>query len=116
MVHYSTDPLDVRFAALADATRRGVLVAIGRGDVSISDLAERFDMTLTGMKKHVDVLERAGLVATRKIGRVRVCRPGAAGLDDVADWIGRYHALWATRFDALDRVIETLKREDRQDG
>src|SRR5262245_7655390 len=75
MVQYITR-LDTSFAALSDATRRGVLEQLGRADASITDLAEKFDMTLTGMKKHVGVLEQAGLVTTKKIGRVRTCQLG----------------------------------------
>jgi DNA-binding transcriptional ArsR family regulator len=76
MVQYMTTRLDTSFAALSDATRRGVLEQLGRADASITDLAEQFHMTLTGMKKHVGVLEQAGLVTTKKIGRVRTCQPG----------------------------------------
>ena len=108
MVQYSPDA----FAALADATRRGVLVQLGRGDASITDLAGKFHMTLTGMKKHVDVLEAAGLVATQKIGRVRTCRLGARRLEQEAAWIESYRQMWAARFDALDAVVEELKRKD----
>ena len=116
MVHYSPIPLDASFAALSDATRRGVLEQLERAEASITDLAEAFDMTLTGMKKHVGVLERAGLVTTEKIGRVRTCRLGQRGLEAEAAWIARYRARWAARFDALDSVIEQLKEQEREDG
>lgn len=105
-------PLDATFAALADSTRRGVLERLVQSDASVSDLAERFDMTLTGMKKHIDVLERAGLVATRKQGRVRTCTLGNLGLQDEADWIARHRQLWAARFAALDAIVENLKRRE----
>ncbi len=105
--------LDASFAALADATRRGVLEQLGRADASISDLAERFDMTLTGMKKHVGVLEDAGLVATEKVGRVRTCRLGPRQLDEVTAWIDRYRQMWSARFDELDQVIEDMKQKER---
>jgi DNA-binding transcriptional ArsR family regulator len=105
--------LDAAFAALADATRRGVLEQLGRGDASITDLAERFDMTLTGMKKHVGVLEDAGLVATEKVGRVRTCRLGPRQLDEVTAWIDRYRRMWSARFDELDLVIEDLKQQEK---
>ena len=108
-----TAQLDDAFAALADATRRGVLEQLGRADASITDLAERFDMTLTGMKKHVGVLERAGLVTTEKVGRVRTCRLGLRGLNDEAAWIERYRQLWDARFDALDRLVEELKSREK---
>ena len=116
MVLYFSAPLDAAFAALSDPTRRGVLERLGDGDASITDLAERFDMTLTGMKKHVGVLERAGLVATEKIGRVRTCRLGPRRLEDEAAWIEGYRRLWAARFDALDRLVDELKRKEREDG
>lgn len=112
MVHYSPERLDASFSALADATRRGVVLQLGRGDASISDLAERFQMTLTGMKKHVGVLEQAGFVATEKVGRIRKCRLGARRMDEELAWIAQYRALWEARFDALDGVIEDLKRRE----
>ena len=112
MVQYIPTRLDASFAALSDATRRGVLEQLGRSDASISDLADRFHMTLTGMKKHVSVLEQAGLVVTQKVGRVRTCKLGRRGLDDEAAWIEKYRQTWETRFDALDRVVEDLKRKE----
>ena len=116
MVQYSPARLDASFAALSDATRRGVLEQLWREDASISALAERFQMTLTGMKKHVDVLELAGLVTTEKVGRVRTCRLGARGLDEELAWIEGYRRVWDARFDALDKVVEELKRKERIDG
>lgn len=113
MVQYSR--LDVSFAALSDATRRGVLEALGRGEASITELANLFQMTLTGMKKHVAVLEEAGLVTTEKIGRVRTCRLVTSGLEEEAAWIERYRRRWALRFDALDAVVEELKQREDQD-
>ena len=112
MVQHIPPRLDASFAALSDATRRGVLEQLGRSDASISDLADRFHMTLTGMKKHVSVLEQAGLVVTQKVGRVRTCKLGRRGLDDEAAWIEKYRQTWETRFDALDRVVEDLKRKE----
>ena len=109
MVQYSQTSFDASFAALSDATRRGVLEQLGRADASITDLAETFRMTLTGMKKHVGVLERAGLVTTEKVGRVRTCKLGLRRLEDEAAWIERYRQLWSARFDELDKVIEKLK-------
>jgi DNA-binding transcriptional ArsR family regulator len=110
MVQYTSARLDASFAALSDATRRGVLEQLGRADASITDLAERFHMTLTGMKKHVGVLEQAGLVTTEKVGRVRTCKLGPRRLEDVTAWIERYRRLWDARFDELDEVVEELKR------
>ncbi len=115
MVQYAQAQCDVSFGALSDATRRGVLEQLGRADASITALAQRFDMTLTGMKKHVAVLEQAGLVTTAKVGRVRTCRLGRRSLRDEAAWIERYHQLWSARFDALDTVVETLKRKEHAD-
>ena len=114
MVHYQ--PLDASFAALSDATRRGVLERLGRQDASITDLAGTFRMTLTGMKKHVGILEQAGFVTTQKVGRVRTCRLGPRRLEEEAAWIGRYRQLWAERFDALDAVVDDLKRKEKADG
>jgi DNA-binding transcriptional ArsR family regulator len=116
MVQYSRAQFDAAFSALSDATRRGVLEQLGRADASISALAERFQMTLTGMKKHVGVLEQAGLVTTEKIGRVRTCRLGRRGLGEEAAWIERYRQLWSERFDQLDDVVEELTRKERADG
>ena len=107
---------DASFAALSDATRRGVLEQLGRADASITDLAEKFQMTLTGMKKHVGVLEQAGLVTTEKVGRVRTCNLGPRRLDEEAAWIERYRQLWDARFDELDKVVEELKRKEKVDG
>ena len=113
MVQYPPTRLDGTFAALADATRRGVLEHLGGGDASISDLAGIFHMTLTGMKKHVGVLERAGLVTTEKVGRVRTCRIGSQRLEDVEAWIDRYRRLWDERFAALDDVVQSLKDKEQ---
>ena len=115
MVQYSTARLDASFAALSDATRRGVLEQLGRADASITDLAEKFHMTLTGMKKHVGVLEQAGLVTTEKVGRVRTCRLGPRRLEEEAAWIEGYRQLWDARFDELDEVVEELKRKEKVD-
>ena len=116
MVQYQPTRFDASFAALSDPTRRGVLEQLGRTDASISDLAVKFHMTLTGMKKHVSVLEAAGLVVTEKVGRVRTCRLGSHRLDEEARWIERYNQLWAARFEALDVVIEELKSKEASDG
>ncbi len=115
MVQYTADRLDASFAALSDATRRGVLDRLGRSEASITELADRFHMTLTGMKKHVGVLEQAGFVTTEKVGRVRTCRLGSRGLDEAAAWIEGRRQLWAARFDALDKVVEDLKWKEKAD-
>ena len=116
MVQYSQDRLDAAFAALADATRRGVLERLGGADASITNLAGAFRMTLTGMKKHVAVLEQAGLVTTRKIGRVRTCSLSTVRLDDAMAWLEGYRRLWAARFDELDSIVDELKRKETADG
>jgi len=109
-----TAQLDAAFAALADATRRGVLEQLGRADASITDLAAKFDMTLTGMKKHVGVLEDAGLVARGEGGRVRGRKCGPRERDGVTAGIDRDRQLWSARFDELDQVIEDMKQKESQ--
>ncbi|CAN5393956.1 hypothetical protein BH10PSE10_BH10PSE10_14900 [soil metagenome] len=116
MVQYYQTRFDASFAALSDATRRGVLEQLGREDMSITDLANKFHMTLTGMKKHVRVLEQAGLVSTEKVGRVRTCKLGLRRLEEEAAWIERYRQFWDARFDALDKVVEELKAKEKVDG
>jgi DNA-binding transcriptional ArsR family regulator len=116
MVQYSSARLDASFAALSDATRRGVLEQLGRRDASITDLAERFHMTLTGMKKHVGVLEKTGLITTEKVGRVRTCKLGPRRLEEETVWLERHRQLWDTRFDELDSVVEELKRKESAHG
>ena len=115
MVHDSSASLDTAFAALSDPTRRGVLLQLGRADASITHLADQFNMTLTGMKKHVGVLEQAGLVITEKIGRVRTCRLGTRRLEAEAAWIEGYRQLWDSRFDALEQIVRQLKRKEKID-
>lgn len=113
MVQYA---FNTTFAALSDATRRGVLEQLGREEASITELAEKFHMTLTGMKKHVGVLEQAGLVTTEKVGRVRTCKLGMRRLEEESSWIERYRQLWDARFDELDRVVKELKQKETTDG
>jgi len=115
MVQYTTTRLDSSFAALSDATRRGVLEQLARADASITELAGKFHMTLTGMKKHVGVLEQAGLVTTKKIGRVRTCRLGPRRLEEETAWLESYRRRWDERFDELDRVVEELTRKEQSD-
>lgn len=115
MVQYMTTRLDTSFTALSHATRRGVLERLGRGDASITELAVQFQMTLTGMKKHVGVLEQAGLVTTKKTGRVRTCQLGPRRLEEETAWLERYRKVWDERFDALDQVVEELTREEKSD-
>jgi len=115
MVQFQRAHLDASFAALSDATRRGILERLGRADASITDLAGKFHMTLTGMKKHVGVLEQAGLVTTEKVGRVRTCRLGLRRLEEEAAWIERYRQLWDARFDELDMIVASLNRQEKID-
>jgi DNA-binding transcriptional ArsR family regulator len=116
MVQYTQTHFNASFAALSDITRRGVLEQLARADASITELAEKFDMTLTGMKKHVGVLEQAGLVTTEKVGRVRTCKLGVCRLEEEAAWIERYRQLWDARFCELDKVVEELKLKEKSDG
>lgn len=116
MVQFNSTRFDASFAALSDATRRGVLEHLGRSDASITELAERFHMTLTGMKKHVGVLEQAGLVSTEKVGRVRTCRLGRSRLEEEIAWIENYRRLWAARFEELDAIVEELKQREQANG
>ena len=116
MVQYSRARFDASFAAISDATRRGVLEQLAAADASITDLAGRFDMTLTGMKKHVGVLERAGLVVTEKVGRVRTCRLGPRRLEDETAWIEQQRRLWDARFDELEQVVAQRRRKELEDG
>ncbi|MDE2046953.1 MAG: metalloregulator ArsR/SmtB family transcription factor [Betaproteobacteria bacterium] len=113
MVQYMVSHLDTSFAALSDATRRGVLEQLARADASITDLADRFHMTLTGMKKHVGVLEQAGLVTTEKVGRVRTCKLGQRRLEEESMWIEMYRQLWEARFNELNQVVEELRRKKK---
>ena len=103
--------LDAAFGALADPTRRGILERLGRSDAAISELAERFDITLTGMKKHVGVLEAAGLVTTEKVGRVRWCRLGPRRLDAETAWIAAYRRMLEDRLDRLGEFLERTKEK-----
>jgi DNA-binding transcriptional ArsR family regulator len=105
--------MDRTFAAIADRTRRGIMERLGRGDASISDLASSFDMTLTGMKKHVQILENAGLVATEKVGRVRTCRLGPQRLDAETAWILTYQQMVDARLDRLGKFLERTKGEEQ---
>ncbi|GAC1576730.1 MAG: metalloregulator ArsR/SmtB family transcription factor [Sphingomicrobium sp.] len=112
MVQCLPNPIDLSFAALSDATRRGIIDQLGRADASITSLANKFQMTLTGMKKHVQVLERAGLVVTQKVGRVRTCKLGQRGLQAEAEWIEVHRMLFEARFDSLDKVIHEMKQDE----
>lgn len=116
MVQLTHTRLDDSFAALADATRRGVLEQLGRSDASITDLAKKFHMTLTGMKKHIGILEQSGLVTTKKIGRVRTCKLGMRRLEEETAWLEQFRQRWELRFDQLDKVVEEQKRKEKTNG
>jgi DNA-binding transcriptional ArsR family regulator len=115
MVQCLNSSLDCSFAALSDATRRGIIDQLGCADASITSLADTFQMTLTGMKKHIQVLQRAGLVVTQKVGRVRTCTLGKRGLKAEAAWIEAHRKLFEARFDALDELINEMKPEGRDE-
>jgi DNA-binding transcriptional ArsR family regulator len=106
-------PLDRTLGALADPTRRAILERLGGGSATITELAEPFGMTLTGMKKHVRVLEDAGLVATEKLGRERRCSLGPGGLADVEAWIASYRQMLETRLDRLGELLDRTKGPSR---
>ena len=108
MVHYS-NRLDAAFAAISDPPRRGILERLARADASISDLAGAFQMTLTGIKKHVQILESAGLVNTKKVGRVRRCTLGRRGLDLEAEWMAHHQQMLEARLDRLGAFLERTK-------
>ena len=109
------DPLSITFAALADPTRRGVLERLGRGSATITELAQPFGMSLTGMKKHVRVLEEARLVSTIKVGRARLCHLGPRRLDDVRDWVEVYRQMVNDQLDRFGDLLDrTSTKGDRQ--
>jgi len=108
MVQYLPQ-LDTAFAALSDPTRRGILEQLGRSDASISDLAAKFEITLTGLKKHVHILERSGFVTSKKVGRVRTCRLGPRRLDAEAAWLDKHRQMVESRLDRLGEFLERTK-------
>ena len=109
MVQYSQ--LDRSFAALTDPTRRGILERLGRGSATISELAEPYGISLTGMKKHVRVLEEAELVTTEKVGRTRYCRLGPRRLDDVQDWVEMHRRRLSERLERFGEMLDRTKGE-----
>ena len=111
MVQYQ-GRLDLGFNALSDRTRRGILERVSRGDASITELAHAFDMTLTGMKKHVGILEQAGLITTKKVGRVRQVAAGPRRLDDVTNWIAQYREMLEARLDRLSAFLDRTKGDE----
>lgn len=111
MVQYAT--LDRALAAIADPTRRQILDRLGRGSASISELARPFGMSLTGLKKHVQVLEEARLVTTEKIGRTRHCRLGPEPLDEALQWIDIYRKQWERRLEGLEAYFDEKRGPQR---
>ena len=109
MVQFNQAALDGAFGALADPTRRAILLRLGRSEATLGELAGGFDMTLTGLKKHVGVLEAAGLVSTQKVGRARFCRLGPERLEDVTRWLDSYRTLLEQRLDRLEEFLERTK-------
>lgn len=112
MVQY-THRLDRTFAALSDPTRRSILERLGRGNATITELAQPFAMTLTGLKKHVRVLEEVELISTEKVGRARRCSLGPRGLDDVQSWVEGYRDRLNTHLDRLGELLEETKGESQ---
>ena len=113
MVNYSGALLDSTFAALSDATRRGILARLARqGETSVSDLAAPYKMSLPAVSKHLRVLEHAGLVSRQKDGRVHRCRLRAEPMKDAAAWIEHYRRFWEAQLDSLARYLEDSADED----
>jgi DNA-binding transcriptional ArsR family regulator len=114
MVNYQPALLDATFAALSDATRRGILARLATGEASVTELAKPYDMSLPAVSKHLRVLESAGLVARSKDGRVHRCRLEAAPLKSAADWIEHYRRFWEAQLDSLQRFLETSTEREHQ--
>lgn len=110
------DPLSLTFAALADPTRRAILERLTAGEVTVTDLAEPFAMSLPAITKHLKVLERAGLIEKGREAQWRPCRLKAERLKDVADWVGEYRRFWEESFDRLDNYLEELQRKEKKHG
>ncbi len=112
----SSDTLDSTFAALADPTRREVLVRLASGEATVKELAEPFQMSLPGVSKHLKVLERAGLISRGRVAQSRPCRLETAPLREVADWVEHYRRFWEQSFDRLDDYLHELQREEYEGG
>jgi DNA-binding transcriptional ArsR family regulator len=110
----SSDRLSITFAALADPTRRAILARLASGEVSVTELAEPFQMSLPAISKHLKVLERAGLITRGRDAQWRPCRLEAGALKEVADWVEHYRAFWEQSFDRLDDYLHELKQKERQ--
>jgi DNA-binding transcriptional ArsR family regulator len=106
--------LDSTFAALSDATRRGILARLATGEASVTELAKPYDMSLPAVSKHLRVLESAGLVARSKAGRVHRCRLEAAPMKSAADWMAHYRQFWEAQLDSLQRYLENSTEKEKQ--
>lgn len=113
MVNYSPGPLDKTFAALADPTRRAILARLARGEASVTELAEPFNISLPAVSKHLRVLEKAGLLAREREGRVHRCRLVAKPIKDAAEWLAFYENFWQEQFDALANYLDEQTEEER---
>ena len=111
-----TERLDATFAALADPTRRAIVARLAKGEATVMELAEPFEMSQPAISKHLKVLERAGLVSRGRDAQRRPCRLEAAPLREVTDWLERYRDLWDARFDRLDNLLEELKQKENRHG
>jgi DNA-binding transcriptional ArsR family regulator len=112
----STDSLDITFAALADPTRRAILARLARGEASVNELAEPFEMTLPAVSKHLKVLERAGLISRARVAQSRPCRLEAAPLREAADWVEQYRCFWEQSFDRLDEYLHQWQKKEKKHG
>src|SRR6476659_1334272 len=110
----AVDQLSSTFAALADPTRRAILSRLSKGEMSVTDLAEPFKMSLPGVSKHLKVLERAGLISRGRDAQWRPCRLNAAPLKDVADWVEHYRKFWHESFDRLDEYLEQVQAKEKK--
>jgi len=111
-----TERLDATFAALADPTRRAIVARLAKGEASVMELAEPFDISQPAISKHLKVLERAGLISRGRDAQRRPCRLEAAPLREVTDWLERYREIWEARFDRLDNLLEDLKDKEKRHG
>jgi DNA-binding transcriptional ArsR family regulator len=114
MVKHLGAALDATFAALSDATRRGILARLALGETSVSELAAPYEMSLPAVSKHLRVLERARLVKRRKDGRVHRCKLAPEPMKGAAEWIAHYRQFWEAQFDALERYLEESERKEKQ--
>jgi DNA-binding transcriptional ArsR family regulator len=112
----ANDELSITFAALADPTRRAILERLGKGEATVMELAQPFELSLPGVSKHLKVLQRAGLVTQGRKAQWRPCKLEAGRLKDVANWVERYRDQWEERFDRIDEYLRELQKEDQNDG